>query len=185
MYKEIINKIKPQLEKTIEYLKNELAGLQVGRATPSLLENLEIEAYDQKMPLKDLAVIQTPEPRLIVIRPWDKEIVKNIESAIRKSNLKLSPITEGNFIRLTIPPLSEERRKEIVKILQEKVEECRISIRRHREDVWQEIQSLEKIKEISEDDKFKAKDELQKMIDEYNKKIEDIKKKKESEIMTV
>ncbi len=185
MYKEIINKIKPQLDKTVEYLKNELTGLQVGRATPSLLENLEVEAYEQKMPLKDLAAIQTPEPRVIVIRPWDKEIIKKIESAVRNSNLKLSPIVDDDVIRLTIPPLSEERRKEIAKILQEKVEECRISIRRNREDVWREIQSLEQAKEISEDDKFKAKDELQKIIDEYNKKVEDMRKKKEEEIMTV
>ncbi|MBL7053311.1 MAG: ribosome recycling factor, partial [Candidatus Portnoybacteria bacterium] len=126
MYKDIINKIKPNLNKTIEYLKNELLGLQVGRATPNLLENLEIDAYDQKMPLKDLAAIQTPEPRSMIIRPWDKDIIKKIESAIRSSNLKLSPVVDNDFIRLTIPPLSEERRKEIAKILQEKVEECRI-----------------------------------------------------------
>ncbi len=185
MYKEIINKIKPQLEKTIEYLKNELSGLQVGRATPSLLENLEVDAYEQRMPLKDLAAIQTPEPRVMVIRPWDKEIIKKIESAIRNSNLKLSPVVDDDVIRLTIPPLSEERRKEIVKILQEKVEECRISIRRNREDIWREIQNLEKAKEISEDDRFKAKDELQKIVDDYNGKVEEMKKKKESEIMTV
>jgi len=185
MYQEIINKIKPQLEKTIDYLKNELAALQVGRATPSLLENLEVEAYEQKMPLKDLAAIQIPEPRMIVIRPWDKSIIKNIESAIRRSNLKLSPIVENDFIRIKTPALSEERRREIAKILNEKVEECRISIRRNREEAWREVQNLEQAKEITEDDKFKAKDELQKMVDEYNKKVEDIKKKKESEIMTV
>ena len=182
---ECINKIKPQLEKTVEYLKKELISLQVGRATPSLLENLEVEAYGQKMALKDLAAIQIPEPRSIIVRPWDKGVVQNIESAIRKSNLGLSPIAEEDFIRLAIPPLSEERRKEIVKILQEKVEECRISIRRQREDVWREIQNLERSKEISEDDKFKAKDELQKMIDEYNKKVEEMKSKKESEIMII
>jgi len=185
MYKEIVNKIKPQLDRTMDYLKNELLGLQVGRATPSLLENLEINAYDQKMPLKDLAAIQTPEPRVIVIRPWDKEIIRKIESAIRNSNLKLSPIVDDDVVRLTIPPLSEERRKEIVKILHEKVEECRISIRRNREEIWREIQSLEQAKEISEDDRFKAKDELQKIVDDYNKKVEEMKKKKESEIMTV
>ncbi|MFH1966347.1 MAG: ribosome recycling factor [Patescibacteria group bacterium] len=185
MYKEIINKIKPQLEKTIGYLKNEFMGLQVGRATPSLLENLKVEAYGQKMALKDLAAIQIPEPRAIIIRPWDKAVVPNIESAIRKSSLGLSPIAEAEFIRLTIPPLSEERRKEIAKILQEKAEECRISIRRHREEVWREIQNLERSKEITEDEKFRAKDELQKLIDEYNKKVEEMKNRKESEIMTI
>ena len=185
MYKELINKIKPNLNKTIDYLKSELASLQVGRATPSLLENLEVDCYNQKMPLKQLATIQTPEPRSIIVRPWDKSIIQNVEKAIGKSKLGLSPIVEEDFIRLSVPPLSEERRKEIVKILQEKVEECRISIRRHREDVWKEIQIMEQNKEISEDDKFKAKDELQKVIDEYNEKVEEIRKKKQEEIMKV
>lgn len=185
MYKELINKIKPNLNKTIDYLKSELASLQVGRATPSLLENLEVDCYNQKMPLKQLATIQTPEPRSIIVRPWDKSIIQNVEKAIGKSKLGLSPIVEEDFIRLSVPPLSEERRKEIVKILQEKVEECRISIRRHREDVWKEIQIMEQNKEISEDDKFKAKDELQKVIDEYNDKVEEIRNKKQEEIMKV
>jgi len=185
MYKEIINKIKPKLEKTVEYLKSELVSLQIGRATPSLIENLEIQAYNQKMALKDLASIQSQEPRMIIIRPWDKTIIKNIESAIRKSSLGLSPVTDEDFIRLMIPPLSEERRKEIAKILNEKVEECRISIRRNREEIWREIQDMKQAKELTEDDKFKSKNELQKIVDEFNKKVDDIKKKKEEEIMTV
>jgi ribosome recycling factor len=185
MYQEIINRLKPNLDKTIEYLKDELAGLQVGRATPALIEDLEVECYGQKMPLKQLAAIQTPEPRLIIVRPWDKDILKNIEKAISQSRLGLSPVVDEELIRLKIPPLSEERRRDLVKILQEKVEECRISIRRQREEVWKEIQELERKKEISEDDKFRAKDELQKVIDDYNKKVEEMKEKKEEEIMKV
>jgi len=185
MYKEIINKIKPGLEKTINYLKEEMATLQAGRATPSLLENLEIEAYDQKMPLKQLAAIQSPEPRLIIVRPWDKSIIPIIEKAISQSKLGLSPVVDDDSIRLQIPPLSEERRKELAKILQEKVEECRISIRRQREEAWRQIQDLEQGKEITEDDKFRGKDELQKIVDEYNQKIDEMKKKKEEEIMTI
>jgi len=185
MYKEIINNLKPSLEKTISYLKEELAGLQAGRATPSLLENLEVEVYGQKMPLKQLAAIQTPEPRLIMVRPWDKSILSEIEKAIGQSKLGLSPVVDGDVIRLRVPPLSEERRKELAKILNEKVEECRISIRRQREEAWRKIQDLEHEKEITEDDKFKAKDELQKIIDEYNGKIEEIRKKKEEEITKV
>lgn len=185
MYKEIISKIKPHFDKTIEYLKSELAGLQTSRATPSLIEDLEVECYNQKMPLKQLAAIQAPESRLILIRPWDKSILKDIEKAINQSKLGLSPVVDEELIRLKIPPLSEERRRELVKILHEKVEECRISIRRQREEVWREIQELERKKEIPEDDKFRAKDELQKVIDEYNDKIEEMKKKKEKEIMKV
>lgn len=185
MYQELINKIKPNLDKTIEYLKSELAGLQVGRATPSLIENLMVECYHQKMPLKQLANIQILDPRSILIRPWDKNILKDIEKAIGHSKLGLSPVIEEDFIRLTIPPLSEERRKELNKIVQEKMEECRISVRRQREEIWRQIQDLEKAGKISEDDKFRAKDELQKVIDDYNQQIEEIAEKKEKEIMKV
>jgi len=185
MYKKAIDKIKPRLEKTINYLKSELLGLQAGRATPSLIENLEVNAYGQKMLLKELGAIQVPEPRLIIIKPWDKEIITNIEAAIRESKIGISPVTEEDFIRLNVPPLSEERRKELVKIVNEKIEECKVSVRRSREEVWREIQEMEKNKEITEDDRYKAKDELQKLIDEYNKKIDEMKKKKEEEIMTI
>ncbi len=185
MYKDSINNLKSEFNKTLEYLKGELMSLQVGRATPALIEDIEVDCYGQKLPIKQLAAISVPEPRLIVIRPWDKDIIKKIESVLRDSKLKLSPVTEEDFIRINIPPLNEERRRELVKIVQEKTEECRISVRRHRGDVWERIQSMEKEKEISEDDKFKAKDELQKIVDEYNKKIEEVSKKKEEEIMTI
>lgn len=185
MYKEIIDKIKPSLERTVEYLKGELSGLQVGRANPSLVEDLEVDCYDQKMPLKQLANIQAPEPRSILIRPWDKSIIRNIEKAINDSKLGLSPVVEEDFIRLKIPSLDEERRRELAKIVQEKLEECRISVRRQREEVWRQIQDLEKEGKISEDDKFKAKDDLQKVIDDYNRQIEEIAKRKEEEVMKV
>ncbi len=185
MYQQAIDKIKPHLEKTIDYLKNELASLQAGRATPTLLENLDIKCYGQIMPLKQLASIQAPEPRVILVRPWDKSIIKEIESAIRNSRLGVSPVLDDDVIRINIPPLSEERRREFLRIAQEKAEECRISVRRHREEAWKEIQDLEKEKQIGEDDKFKAKEALQKLVDEYNKKIEEVSQKKEAEILKV
>lgn len=185
MFQQVIDKTKTHFDKTLEYLKGELMGLQVGRATPSLVEDLEVEAYSQKMPLKQLAAIQTPEPRVIIIRPWDKSIIKEIEKAIQKSQLNLAPIIDGDIIRLTIPQLTEERRKQLVKIVGEKVEECHINIRRHREDAWKEIQGLEKDGKISEDDKFKAKDKLQELVDKYNKEINEIFDRKEQEIMKI
>lgn len=185
MYQEKIKELRTALERTIEYFRSELTSLQVGRATPGLVEEIEIDAYGQKMKLKELAAISVPEPRLLIIRPWDKEIMTNIEAGIRNSNLKLSPVPEEDLIRLKVPPLSEERRKELAKILQEKAEECHISIRRQREEAWKEIQLAEQKKEIREDDKFRAKDELQKIVDEYNGKIGEMKKKKEQEIMAV
>ena len=185
MYKQIINNLKPGLDRAINYLKEEFSSLQAGRANPSLVEDIIVECYDQKMPLKQVASIQMPEPRVIIIRPWDKEIIKNIELSIKNSKLGLNPSLDSDIIRLNIPSLNEERRKELTKIISEKAEEAKISIRRQREDAWREIQDLEKEKQILEDDKFRAKDELQKIIDEYNGKIDAMKKKKEGEIMTV
>jgi len=185
MYKQILNDLKPHLEKVVDYLKTEFSSLQVGRATPALVEDIGVEYYGSRMLLKELAAIHVPDPRQILIQPWDKEILKNIEKAIQESKLRISPVVDGDAVRLNIPPLSEERRKELTKIVSEKIEESRISIRRQREDVWKTIQNLEKEGKISEDDKFKAKDELQKIIDDYNKKIEEIGSKKEQEIMKV
>lgn len=184
MYQEIIDNIKPELNKTIEYLKGELNKLRVGRATSVMVEDLEIECYGQTMPLKQLANISV-QPRIIIIQPWDKRVLENIEKGISQSSSGLTPIVDGEVIRITIPQLSEERRKELTKILSEKVEEAKISIRHKREEAWKEIQEQEKAGEIREDDKFKGKDELQKVVDEYNKKIEEIRKGKEQEIMTV
>lgn len=185
MYKEIINKIKPHLDKILDYFKNELANFQVGRVSPSLVEDLEIECYGNRMPLKQLAAIHIPEPRQITIAPWDKSIIKNIEDVIRRSKLGLNPIVDNDIIRLKVPSLNEERRRELVKMLREKIEECRIGVRRHREEAWREIQDLEQEGKIREDDKFRAKDDLQEVIDEYNKKIEEIGENKEKEIMKV
>lgn len=185
MYKEIINSIKPYLDKTVDFLKSELNKLRVGRASSVMVEDIKIECYGQKMPLKQLASISTPQPRLITIQPWDRSILENIEKEISKSSLGLAPIVDGGVIRINIPLLSEERRKELIKILNEKTEEARISVRHHREEAWKKIQELERAGEIREDDKFRGKDELQKVIDDYNNKIEEIEKKKEEEIMTV
>ena len=185
MYKEIINNLKPEFNKTVEYLQTELNSLQVGRATSTLVEDIEVDCYNSKMPLKQLAAINVPDPRQIIIQPWDKEIIQEIGKAIRDSKLNFSPVVDNDTIRLSIPPLNEERRKELVKILKEKIEECQISLRRHREDAWKTIQALEQDHKISEDDKFKAKDELQKLIDEYKKKIEEIGQRKEEEIIKI
>lgn len=185
MYQEIINNLKPELTKTVEYLKNELNALQVGRATSTTVEDIEVDVYNSKMPIKQLAAINVPDPKQIVIQPWDKDIIKDIEKAIRDSKLNFSPVVDGDVIRLNIPPLNEERRKDLVKILKEKLEECHISIRRQREEAWKIIQELEKEKKITEDNKFKAKDELQKLVDDFNKQIDEIGQRKENEVLRI
>ena len=184
MYKELIDNLKPELDKTIEFLKSEFLKIKTSRATPAMIEDIEVECYDQKLPIKQLGNINIPQPRLIIVQPWDKNILPELERAIRNSS-SLSPVVDGDIIRINIPPLSEEQRKEYVKIINEKTEEARISIRHKREEIWKEIQEGERAGEIREDDKFKGKDELQKLIDEYNEKVEEMRKNKESEIMTV
>jgi len=184
MYKELIKNLKPELEKAIEFLRKEFMKIKTSRATPAMVEDIMIDCYDQKMPIKQLANISTPQLRSIIIQPWDKSILSEIEKGIRNQS-NLSPMVDGDLIRINIPSLSEDQRKEYVKIINDKTEEARISIRLHREKVWKEIQELEKKGEIREDDKFKAKDDLQELIDDYNKQIEDLRKNKEQDVMTV
>lgn len=176
---------KQKLEKIVERLKTEVAGLRTGRATPALVEDLEVDYYGQKTPLKAIASISSPEPRSLVISPWDKNAIQPIEKAIQSSSLGLNPVTDRDAIRLSIPPLTEERRKELTKLLGRHLEDARIHVRREREDALREIDALEKAKEISEDQKFRERGEAQKAVDEINKKIEDMGAAKEKEIMTV
>lgn len=185
MFNEIIGKNKEKFEKTVEYCREELGRLRTGRANASLVDNLTVEYYGSKSPIKQIANITIPESRTIAITPWSRDSLVNIEKAIRESQLNLNPINDGQVIRINIPALNEDRRKEIVKILNQKTEEARIAIRKIREDIWEEIQEMEKRGEIGEDDKFSGKDKLQKIVDEYNGKIEELRKKKEEEIMTV
>ncbi len=177
--------LKSKLDKILEHLKSESAGLRTGRASPSLVEDLEVEYYGARTPLKALASIATPEPRQIVIQPWDKNAINPIQKAIQASSLGINPIADKDMIRLTIPQLTEERRRDLTKILGRHLEEARIQVRRDREDTLKEVDALEKAKEISEDEKFRRKSEIQKIVDDANKKIEDIGIAKEKEIMTV
>jgi ribosome recycling factor len=185
MVKELIEKSRPEFEKAIDHFKNELTQLRTGRASSALVENLMVDYYGSKSPLKQIASISTPEPRSILISPWSKDTLVNIEKSIRDSQLNLNPVNDGQVLRVNIPPLNEERRRELVKILSQKAEEARVTVRKQRENIWDEIQDLEKQGKIAEDDKFSGKDRLQKVVDEYNEKIDGIREKKEEEIMTV
>lgn len=176
---------KQKLERITDRLKNEVASLRTGRATPALVENLEVEYYGTKTPLKAVASISSPEPRSVVIQPWDKNAIQPIEKAIQASSLGLHPVTDRDAIRLSIPPLTEERRKELTKLLGRHLEDARIQVRREREEMLKEIDRKERAKEISEDEKFRQKNEVQKIVDEINKKIEEAGAAKEKEIMSI
>ena len=181
MYREVIEKSKSNFEKTIAHFKESLGKVRTGRATTGLVDSLMVDYYGSRSPLKQIASISVPEPRTILIAPWDKSTLALIEKAIRESDLGLNPMNDGQSIRINVPALTEERRREFVKILNLEAENARVSVRKLREDVWDEIQKMN----IGEDDKFQGKEKLQKVVDEYNAIIEDIRKKKEAEIMQV
>lgn len=185
MYKQIIDKIKPNLEKALAKLKEELGSVRSGRATPALIETVEVECYGSRSQLRELAAITAPEPRSLLVQPWDQSIIKEIEKAIQSSRSGLSVAAVGDQIRIAVPPLNEESRKELVRGLHQKMEAAKMTIRSSREQAWKEIQEGERTGAIRQDDKFRGKDELQKVIDQYNKKIDEMGEAKEREIMTV
>lgn len=184
-YDNVLKKIKDDFNGALEYFRQEIAKIRTNRASPSIIEDIQADCYGSKIAIKQLAAIHTPSAREIVIQPWDKNSLEPIARAITQSNLGLNPVVDGVAIRLLLPQLTEERRKEYLKLLKEKMEEARVKIRRHRDEAWGEIQELCKDGKIREDDKFRGKDELQKLVDEYNNKIEEMGAKKEEEIMTV
>lgn len=181
-YKDIINKIKPELDKVIGFLERELAKIRTGRASPSLVEDIVCECFGQKFPLKQLATISIPEPKQILLQPWDKSCIEGIILALEKTGIGSNPIVDKDVIRINLPPLSEEYRKNLLRFLSEKQEEARKTIRRWREEAWDEIQEKFREGKIREDDKYRAKNELQDLIDEYNEKIEEIGERKKKEI---
>lgn len=182
-YQEIIKKIEPELEKLIHYLERELAKIRTSRASPSLVEDVVVDCFGQKFPLKQLAAISTPEIKQILIQPWDKSYIPGIVSALEKTGAGASPVVDKDVIRIVLPPLSAEYRKNLSKLISEKQEESRKTARKWRENAWEEIQNNAKEGKIREDDKFRAKDELQDLIVEYNKKIEELGESKKKEIM--
>ncbi len=183
-YKEIIKKVKPEFEKAFNFLEKEAAKIRTGRASPALVEDIIVDCFGEKFPLKQLGSISLPEPKKIVIQPWDRSYLEPIEKALfNHSNLGISPVVDKDVIRINLPPLNEEYRKGLLRILSEKQEESRKTMRRWRDEAWEETQEKFKEKEIREDDKFRAKDDLQKLIDEFHKKIDELVERKKKEIM--
>ncbi len=181
--KEFIDKVKPEFEKSYSFLLKELDKVRTSRATPSMVEDVQVKAFDSVFTLNQLASISCPEPNQIVIAPWDASYIQPIEQAIAGSGLGMSAVVDKNVIRLSLPMLTEEYRKSLVKVLNAKAEEGRQTLRHWREDCWNKIQKAEKEGALSEDDKFRGKDELQKLIDEYQKKIKELVERKEKDLM--
>lgn len=185
MLNEVYKDAKQRMEKAVKAFKEDLSTLRAGRATPALVEKIKVDYYGVMTPLNQMANISAPEPRLLVIQPWDTNALGEIEKAIMKSDLGITPNNDGKVIRLVIPRLTEERRQELVKVVGKKAEECRIAIRNIRRDENDTVKEMEKNGEISEDDLHRAQDEIQKITDEYIDKVDSIMQKKEKEIMEV
>lgn len=181
-YKEFIDRVRPEFEKAFKFLEVEIAKIRTSRASPALVEDIEVNAFNSKFALKQLAAISCPQPNQIVIQPWDQSYIEPIEKAILQSGLGMSSAVDKNLIRLSLPLLTEEYRKNLIKVLNEKAEETRQTMRHWREDAWNKIQAAQKVKQLTEDDKFHGKEDLQKLIDDYAKKIKELIERKEQEV---
>jgi len=183
MIEETLEETRENMDKSIASLKNELKKVRTGRASLALLDGVKVDYYGTPTPLNQVASLSVPENRLITIQPWDASVIKEIEKAILKSDLGLTPSSDGKIIRITIPQLTEERRKELVKIVSKMSEDHKVAVRNIRRDSNELIKSLKKDGDVSEDDAFKAQEKIQKITDEYIHSIEEIYKEKEKEIL--
>lgn len=185
MLQDVYNDAEAQMQKTIEALKRDFAGIRTGRASVGLLDGITIDYYGTQSPLNQVATLSVPESSLIVIQPWDASVIKQIEKAILRSDLGITPSNDGKVIRLAVPPLTEERRKELAKVVKKRAEEKRVAIRQVRRESNDMLKSLEKEKEITEDDRHQGQDRIQKITDKYIKQIDEITAEKEKEILEI
>ena len=185
MIQEIIKETEPKFKRAITILEEEMATIHTGRASASLIDGILVDVYGTKNPIKTIANISIPEPKSILIQPWDKSNTSQIEAAIRESDLKLNPVNTGENIRINLPELTEDRRKEFVKIAKEKAENARVSVRNIRGEAWNAIKKAKAGGRISEDDMYYGEEQLQKIVDKHNKDIEDLLAGKEKDLLTI
>jgi len=180
--KEIMNDMETKMKKTVEATHREFGAIRTGRASISLVDNIRVDYYGAPTPLKQVAAVTTPDARLIMIQPWDKNVLLEVEKAIQKSDIGIAPTNDGKCIRLSIPPLTQERRAELDKVLKKIAEDGRVSVRTTRHGAIEHIKKLEKDKTATEDERFKAQDDVQKLTDKYIKDIDNLLSAKEKEI---
>jgi len=185
MLNDVYEDCKDRMNKVIANLEKDFKRLRTGRASVSVLEGIRVDYYGASTPLNQLATLSVPEPRLILIQPWDQSTIGEVEKAILKSELGLTPMNDGKIIRINIPPLTEERRRDLVKLVKKMAEEAKVAVRNVRRDANEMIKDLKKEKEISEDDAFKAQEEVQKITDDFIKKVDELSAAKEKEILEV
>jgi len=185
MVDEIFEDLNDRMGKSVEALKREYSRLRTGRASVSLLDGIRVSYYDTPTPLNQMASLAVPEPRLIVIQPWDKTAIGDIEKAILKSELGLTPMNDGKIIRIAIPSLTEERRKELVKVARKMAEDNKVAVRNIRRDANEMLKDLKKEKEITEDDLYRSQEEVQKITDQFISQVDELCSAKEEEILEI
>lgn len=180
-----LQEYKKEFIEVMDFLKGDLTQLRTGRASTAMVEDISVEAYGSHQPVKAVGTIMVLDPKTVTVEPWDKGLLAAVEKGIRDSGLGINPVNDGRLIRLSLPDLTSERRQELVKVLHQKLEHARISVRKVREEVREKIIAEEKAKSISEDEKFRLQEELEKMVKGYNEEVQKIGENKEAEIMTV
>lgn len=185
LLKDLIKDAETRMKKAIEATRHDLQAIRTGRANPALLERVEVDAYGSKMPLPQVATVTAPEPRMLVIAPWDKSTMPAIERAIQKSDLGLNPSSDGSVVRLIIPQLTEETRKNLIKQVHKRVEEGKVAIRNIRRDVIEHSRTMKKNSEIGEDDEKRTETDVQKITDRYVHELDAVQKAKEEELLEV
>jgi ribosome recycling factor len=183
MKEEILSELRQKMTNTVASLKKDFLRIRTGRASTSLFDGIKVNCYETKMPLDQVASISVPESRQITIKPWDQTIIGEIEKSILKSELGLTPMNDGKIIRISMPPLTEERRRELAKLAKKMSEEGKVAVRNHRREANEILKELKNEKEMSEDDLYKAQDDVQKITDEFIKKIDEVTAEKEKEII--
>jgi len=183
MKEEILSELRQKMNKAVDALKKDFRKIRTGRASTALLDGIKVDCYDTKMPIDQVATISAPESRLLTIQPWDQTLMGNVEKSILKSELGLTPMNDGKIIRISIPPLTEERRKELAKLARKMAEDNKISVRNLRREANDMFKELKAEKEISEDELYRSQDDVQKITDEFIKKVDETTVQKEQEII--
>jgi len=180
-----ISEAKSHMEKAVDAMRREFSAVRTGKASPALLDIVRVDAYGSRMPIQQVATVNAPEPRMLIVQPWDKSLLKAIEKAIQEAELGLNPSNDGNVIRVPIPALTEERRRDMVKMLHKLAEEGRVAVRHARQEANKELKRKQQAHEISEDDARRQMDEIQKLTDTYIGRIDELLKVKEQEVLEV